>query len=163
MIYGKRDRQLVPRFARMMRSGFFPLFGGGRSIFSLVHASAVADGAVRAAKHDEAGGRAFNLANDFPISVADMVQLGANGLDRRVRGITIPIGAARTAFTALGALAGFANQKAMAEQLPGTVDSFTRDNPFTSERARCELGWSPTMRPEVGIPEAFAWWREHHA
>ena len=163
MIYGKRDRQLVPRFARVMRTGFFPLFGGGRSIFSLVHASAVADGAVRAARHDTAGGRAFNLANDFPVTVADLVQLGANGLDRRVRGVSIPIAAARASFSALGALAGFANQKAMAEQLPGTVDTFTRDNPFTSERARCELGWTPTMRPEVGIPEAFAWWREQRA
>jgi len=163
MIYGKRDRQLVPRFARVMRTGFFPLFGGGRSIFSLVHASAVADGAVRAARHDAAGGRAFNLANDFPVTVANMVQLGANGLDRHVRGVSIPIAAARASFSALGALAGLANQKAMAEQLPGTVDTFTRDNPFTSERARCELGWTPTMRPEVGIPEAFAWWREQRA
>ena len=42
-----------------------------------------------------------------------------------------------------------------------TVDTFSRDNPFTSERARRELGWSPTVRPEVGIPDAFAWWREH--
>jgi nucleoside-diphosphate-sugar epimerase len=163
MIYGKRDRQLVPRFARVMRTGFFPLFGGGHSVFSLVHASAVADGAVRCAGHDAAGGRAFNLANDFPVTVADMVQLGANGLDRHVRGVSIPIDAARATFAMLGSLAGLANQKAMAEQLPGTVDTFTRDNPFTSERARRELLWSPTVRPEVGIPEAFAWWREHHA
>jgi nucleoside-diphosphate-sugar epimerase len=37
----------------------------------------------------------------------------------------------------------------------------TRDNPFTSERARRELGWSPVMRPEQGIPEAFHWWLTH--
>ncbi|MEO8879395.1 MAG: NAD-dependent epimerase/dehydratase family protein [Gemmatimonadaceae bacterium] len=159
MIYGKRDRQLVPRFARMMRTGFFPLFGGGRSIFSLVHASAVADGAVRAAAIDAAGGRAYNLANDFPVTVADFVQLGANGLERRVRGVSIPIPLARATFSMLGAAAGFAKQEAMAEQLPGTVDTFSRDNPFSSERARGELGWTPTVRPEVGIPEAFAWWR----
>jgi nucleoside-diphosphate-sugar epimerase len=163
MIYGKRDRQLVPRFARMMRTGFFPLFGGGRSIFSLVHASSVADGAVRAAKLDSAGGRAFNLANDFPVTVADFVQLGANGLDRRVMGVPIPVGVARASFSALGAVAGAANQKAMADQLSGTVDTFVRDNPFTSERARRELGWSPSVRPEVGIPEAFRWWKENHA
>ncbi len=159
MIYGKRDRQLVPRFARMMRTGVFPLFGGGRSTFALVHASAVADGAVRAATIDAAGGRAYNLANDFPVTIADFVQLGANGLDRRVRGVPIPLSLARAIFSLLGAAAGIAKQKAMAEQLPGTVDSFSRDNPFTSARARRELSWSPTMRPEVGVPEAFAWWR----
>jgi nucleoside-diphosphate-sugar epimerase len=34
----------------------------------------------------------------------------------------------------------------------------TRDNPFTSDRARRELGWLPTVRPEESIPEAFRWW-----
>ncbi|MBA2685779.1 MAG: NAD-dependent epimerase/dehydratase family protein [Gemmatimonadaceae bacterium] len=161
MIYGKRDRQLVPRFARLMQTGFFPLFGGGHSVFSLVHASAVADGAVRAATHDAAGGRAFNLTNDFPVTIADFVQLGANGLDRRVRGVSIPLSAARATFSILGAAAGLAKHEAMAEQLPGTVDTFSRDNPFTSERARSELGWSPTMIPVVGVPEAFRWWKEN--
>jgi nucleoside-diphosphate-sugar epimerase len=163
MIYGRRDRQLVPRFARVMRTGFFPLFAHGRSTMSLVHASAVADGAVRAACYEPAGGRTFNLANDFPVTVADMVQLGANGLDRRVRGVSIPLGIARATFDALAGAARLANQKAMAKQLPDTVDTFSRDNPFTSERARRELGWAPTMRPEVGIPEAFAWWKEHRS
>jgi len=163
LIYGRRDRQLVPRFARIMRTGFFPLFAHGRSTMSLVHASAVADGAVRAARCELAGGRAFNLANDFPVIVADMVQLGANGLGRRVRGIPIPLGVAHASFGALAAAARLVHQPAMAKQLPDTVDTFSRNNPFTSERARRELGWSPTMRPEVGIPDAFAWWKEHRA
>ena len=161
MIYGRRDRQLVPRFARVMRTGVFPLFANGRSTMSLVHASAVADGAVRAARCDAAGGRAYNLANDFPVTVADMVQLGSNGLGRRVRGIPIPISIAHAAFASLAKVARLAHQDAMAHQLPATVNTFSRDNPFTSERARRELGWSPTVRPEVGIPDAFAWWKEH--
>ena len=163
MIYGRRDRQLVPRFARVMRTGLFPLFAHGRSTMSLVHASAVADGAVRAARCEIAGGRAYNLANDFPVTVADMVQLGSNGLGRRVRGITVPLPVARATFAGLARIAKLAHRHAMAVQLPAAVDTFSRDNPFTSERARRELGWSPTVRPEVGIPDAFAWWKEHHA
>jgi nucleoside-diphosphate-sugar epimerase len=161
IIYGRRDRQLVPRFARVMRTGLFPLFAHGRSTMSLVHASAVADGAVRAARCEIAGGRAYNLANDFPVTVADMVQLGSNGLGRRVRGINVPLPVARAGFAMLARVARLAHQDAMAVQLPEAVNSFSRDNPFTSERARRELGWSPTMRPEVGIPDAFAWWKEH--
>jgi nucleoside-diphosphate-sugar epimerase len=163
LIYGRRDRQLVPRFARIMRTGVFPLFAHGRSTMSLVHASAVADGAVRAARCDAAGGRAFNLANDFPVTVADMVQLGSNGMKKRVRGVPVPLPVARTTFRTLAALARLAHRDALAHQLPDTVNTFSRDNPFTSERARRELGWSPHVRPEVGIPDAFAWWQEHHA
>jgi nucleoside-diphosphate-sugar epimerase len=40
------------------------------------------------------------------------------------------------------------------------VDFLSLDNPFSSERARRELGWSPSVRPEVGIPDAFRWWKE---
>ena len=161
MIYGRRDRQLVPRFARVMRTGIFPLFAHGRSTMSLVHASAVADGAVRAARCELAGGRAYNLANDFPVTVADMVQLGSNGLGRRVLGVHVPLALARASFGTLARTAQLAHRDAMAVQLSNAVNTFSRDNPFTSERARRELGWSPAMRPEVGIPDAFAWWKEH--
>jgi nucleoside-diphosphate-sugar epimerase len=40
----------------------------------------------------------------------------------------------------------------------GSLDFLTRDNPFTSERARRELGWSPPVRHEEGVPDAFRWW-----
>ena len=57
VIYGTHDRQFVPRLARMLRRGFAPLIGGGRTTLAIVHAANVADGMVRAAAHDGAGGR----------------------------------------------------------------------------------------------------------
>jgi nucleoside-diphosphate-sugar epimerase len=43
--------------------------------------------------------------------------------------------------------------------MDASLGFLTRDNPFTSERARRELGWNPLVRPEVGVPEAFQWTR----
>jgi nucleoside-diphosphate-sugar epimerase len=40
-----------------------------------------------------------------------------------------------------------------------SFDFLTRDNPFTSERARRELGWDPPVRPEEGVIDAFRWWK----
>ena len=71
VIYGTRDRQFVPRIARLLNCGFAPVIGGGRSTLAIVHAANVADGAVLAAAHDAAGGRAYNLANDFDVTVRD--------------------------------------------------------------------------------------------
>jgi nucleoside-diphosphate-sugar epimerase len=159
VIYGRRDRQFVPRAAKMMRSGMFPLFGGGRTTMSLVHASAVADGAVRAARTDAAGGRAYNLTNDFPVTVQQMVGYAAQGLGHRVHGVRIPVSLARASFSVLALGLRTAHRPGLAEQLPGALNAFTRDNPFTSERARRELGWTPTVTPEAGIPDAFAWWK----
>jgi nucleoside-diphosphate-sugar epimerase len=35
------------------------------------------------------------------------------------------------------------------------------DNPFNSDRARRELGWSPRVHPAEGVPDAFRWWARH--
>jgi len=43
-----------------------------------------------------------------------------------------------------------------------SLDFLARDNPFSSDLARRELGWDPPVRPETGVPEAFRWWSAHH-
>ncbi|HEY3461027.1 MAG TPA: NAD-dependent epimerase/dehydratase family protein, partial [Casimicrobiaceae bacterium] len=63
VIYGPRDRQFIPRLARLLRVGVAPVIDGGNAIMAIVHAAHVADGAVLAATTDAAGGRVYNLAN----------------------------------------------------------------------------------------------------
>ena len=158
VIYGCRDRQFVPRIARILRRGIAPIIGDGRATLAMVHVANVADGAVLAAQSDLAGGRVYNLANDFDVSVREFFTLGAQGLGRRVRLLSIPLPLAKGAFNALvfalkAVTAGRSNLISR-----GSFDFLTRDNPFTSQRARIELAWSPSVRPEHGIPEAFRWW-----
>ncbi len=162
VIYGPHDRQFVPRIARMLRRGIAPLVGGGRTTLSVVHAANVADGMVRAAGVDAAGGQAYNLANDYDVTVAEFFRLAGVGMNRPVRTISVPL------FVARLALGGF---KVIAPALLGSrfnavtaasLDFLSRDNPFSSERARRELGWDPPVRPEDGIPDSFRWWAAHH-
>jgi len=75
----------------------------------------------------------------------------------------VPLPLARTSFFVLAQLMRVAGRSGLASQLPGALNAFARDNPFTSELARRDLGWSPTVTPDVGIPDAFTWWREQHA
>jgi nucleoside-diphosphate-sugar epimerase len=161
VIYGKRDRQFVPRVAKVLERGFFPLLGGGRSTLAVVHAANVADGAVRAVATDAAGGRVYNLANDFDVTVRDFVRLASSGLGTRVRLVPVPKLLARAVFKMVTIAVGVARRGAALSQASGTVAFLSRDNPFSSERARRELGWSPPVRPETGIPEAFEWWKQH--
>ena len=158
VVYGPRDRQFVPRVARLLAFGVAPLIGGGESILAIVHAANVADGAVRAAGRDAAGGRAFNVANDFPVSVADFLDLAATGMGRNVRRIRVPLPVARAASGIASTAARLTMGEGMGAFAASAVDFLTRDNPFSSELARRELGWSPSVRPETGIPEAFREW-----
>jgi len=163
VIYGRRDRQFVPRAARLLRRGFAPLIGGGTSTLSLVHAGNVADGAILAAQSDVAGGRVYNLAQDFDVSVRDCFLLGAQGLGRSVHFVPIPLSLAGAAVSAFKFAAGLFTGGRWSAVSNASIRMLTKDNPFTSERARRELGWSPRVRPQEGIPDAFRWWREHPA
>ena len=161
VIYGRRDRQFVPRMAMLLRRGAIPLINGGRSIMAVVHAANVADGAVRAATSSASGGRVYNLANDYDVSVREFFTLAAEGLGRRPRFLPMPMWLAR------GLLKGARSAMRLLTggkfNLVGSaaLDFISLDNPFSSERARRELGWSPVVRPREGIPDAFRWWREH--
>lgn len=161
VVYGRRDRQFVPRMARLLRLRLpVPLIRGGRSIFGVVHAANVADGAILAATTDAAGGQAYNLANDFPVSVRRFFELAGSGLGLRPSFVPMPHWLAR------GGLRAF---KAASRALTGgrfnlvsasAIDFVAEDNPFSSDRARRELGWTPRVNPETGVPDAFRWWAE---
>ena len=163
VVYGPRDRQFVPRAARLLDTGFAPIIGDGQVVMSIVHAANVADGAVRALVADAAGGRAFNLANDHPVTVARFIELAGTGLGRRVRPVRIPWPVARAALAMVRAGARLTMGPGMDAMAASTLDFLTRDNPFSSSAARDVLGWDSAVTPEEGVPEAFRWWARGRA
>ncbi len=159
VMYGVRDRQFVPRIAPILQRGFFPLLGGGTSTMSLTHARSIAEGALLVGTNESAGGKIYHLTDDFPITVSDLVRYGAEGLGCRVRRVHVPTAVAKIGFGVLKPLLVAIGRSDLAPHTEGTLDMLTRNNPFTSRRAREELGWVPTTRPEVGLPEAFRSWK----
>ena len=160
VIYGERDRQFTPRVARVFDRGLAPLIGRGRTRLAIVHAANVADGAVRALAADVAGGKAYNLANDYDVTVAEFVRLAGTGLGRRIRTLRIPRALATGGATIARRVAMVVGRPHVGIAITSSVDFLARDNPFSSELARRELGWSPPLRPEEGIPAAFRWWKQ---
>jgi len=159
VMYGVGDRQLAPRLGPVLNRGFFPLVGGGRTTLTFVHARNVAEGIVLAAERDQAAGRAFLLADDFPLTVAELVESAARGLGRAILAPPISRLLGRWGFDLLALGLSSAGRADLARHTRGTFEMLTRDNPFTSRRAREILGWSPTVRPRDGVAEAFAWWK----
>lgn len=161
VIYGRRDRQFVPRVARAARLGVIPLVGGGLTTLAIVHAANVAEGALRAATTEHAGGKAYNLANDFDVTVREFFCLAGEGLDRRMHFVNVPVGAARAGLRVVKRALSIATGGRLSVVSTASIDFVSKNNPFSSERARRELGWNPAVRPEKSIPEAFRWAQEH--
>lgn len=164
VIYGRRDRQFVPRIGRILAMGVpMPLIAGGRSTMAIVHAANVAEGAVLAATSDGAGGRAFNLANDFDVTARRFAELACEGLGRRPFLLPVPYWFAQGTLISISGLFRTLTRGKFTLVNRSSVDFIAEDNPFSSERARRELGWSPSVRPAAGIPDAFRWWAEHRS
>jgi nucleoside-diphosphate-sugar epimerase len=162
VLYGPFDRQFVPRLARLLRRGFAPVISGGRTTLAVVHAANVADGMVRAAATDVADGRAYNLANDFDVTSAEFFTRAGEGLGTRVRIVSVPYLAARMGMGAFKSVAPLLLGDRFSAVSSGSLDFLARNNPFSSERARRELGWDPQIHPEQGVADSFRWWATHH-
>jgi nucleoside-diphosphate-sugar epimerase len=70
---------------------------------------------------------------------------------------------AKTVFKLVTMVIGVARRGEGLTQASGAVAFVSRNNPFSSDRAKRELGWTPPVRPEVGIPDAFRWWADQRA
>lgn len=159
VMYGIRDRQFAPRIGPVLSRGFFPLLEGGTSTLTLVYAGNVARGAVLAGTCPSADGRVYHLTNDWPVDTRLLVEAARAGLGTSIRAPVIPGWAARLGFVGLGLALRLAGRVDLARHGDGMLAMLTRDNPFTSQRARDELGWSfeGTARPH--LEETFRWWK----
>jgi nucleoside-diphosphate-sugar epimerase len=160
VVYGRGDRQFVPRMATLIQRAAIPLLHGGRSTMAIVHAANVADGALRAATTDVAGGRVYNLANDFDVTVRLFFELAGEGLGHHPRFIPMPIWLARGVLKAARLTMRAVTGGKFNLVGSSALDFISLDNPFSSDRAKRELGWSPSLRPQLGVPDAFRWWNE---
>jgi nucleoside-diphosphate-sugar epimerase len=163
VMYGLRDRQFAPRVGPLLARGFFPRIAGGRTTLTLVHARHVAEGAVLAASEEQARGRAYLLADDFPVTVTDLVSAAERALDRRIVAPALPMPVGRLGFCLVAGALRLAGRGSVARHASGTLAMLTRDNPFTSARARRELGWTPWIAPGTGLADALRDWASHSA
>lgn len=144
-VYGAGDRLVVPRVVRLVRTRVSVTVGWGRNHLALVYAGNVAEGAVLAVTADAGAGRAYNLANDFPISQRELFRLAARAMGHRRLIVPMP-GSIVRAFV----------RNSSPVQRRGLAFLALR-NPFVSDRARQELGWNPTTPHDVGLSRAIAW------
>ncbi|MDQ8153225.1 MAG: NAD-dependent epimerase/dehydratase family protein [Gemmatimonadota bacterium] len=155
VIYGPRDRQFVPRIASVLRWPLVPRIGDGTATLAIVHARSVAEVAVRAVTSECAGGRAYNVTNDAPLSVGDFYDAALAGLGVHARWLPISGAVAQGALNGAGAALRALRFPGAALLNARSLDFLLQDNPFSSERARAELGWTSRVDPREAVAEAF--------
>ncbi len=162
-LYGPRDRASMPRLFRAIRAGKGKLIGDGENRLNLTYAGNEAEGCILAATHEAALGEAYNLAGDGIITQREYFNriaecLGVKPVTRRVP-YKVAYGVAFL-MECFGHL--FHTRK------PPLVTRYAvwlmgRRCFFSSEKARKQLGWQPTVSYDEGIECSVKWCLENVA
>lgn len=158
VIYGERDRVVIPLFARYVKSPVVLTVGRGDRALPLVYAGNVAQGIVTALTSPQAGGRVYNLATDYPITQLRFFGLIAEHLGRRPVLLPLPYRLAATAAWGIEALARVTGGRRPVVSRRH-IAFMGLGNPFSSRRAQEELGWRPEVPHEEGVRRSVEWWR----
>jgi nucleoside-diphosphate-sugar epimerase len=162
-IHGPRDRTTLPRVFAALESGRVALIGRGDNLLNIVYAADVADGAIRAANHPGAVGRAYNLSSEGEITQRQLVDWLTDALGRpRVR-MRWPY---RVAFW--GGFAAELIGRAIRLRRPPHFTRYAvtlvgRPTRFSIERARTELGWAPRVPAAEGLRRSLDWYYGRNA
>ena len=155
VVYGEGDRLFLPKLVSTLRtSRWVPLIGGGERPLALVHARNVAQGVALALDAPRAWGQAYNLTNDDTITAREFVAAVGRGLGKPMRTMTVP---AKPAML-LARTFDFTRRMLGPSRYPGSAVSAVRfwrgGNPYSSDKARLELGWNPTILHAGGVENA---------
>ena len=159
-IYGPRDRTSLPRLMAAFRAGRVRLIGSGDNLLNVVYASDVAEGAILAANHPEAGGRAYNLCSEGELTQRQF-------LDALTEVLGLPPVRRSSPFW-LAYAGGFISEvigRAIFLKRPPHITRYAvglvgRPTRFSIARAREQLGWRPCVEAREGLRRTLDWWRE---
>lgn len=156
VIYGERERIFMRRLIRLLRLGLIPLTGPGDNRLAIVYAGNVADAVLRAIERPNVEGP-FNITNDGTITQREFFEIAARALGKHVRFVHIPPGL-MTGATWLVSRALRTLRPGKYGGIGGSGGRFmARDNPYSSERARSELGWDPPHDAREALERTVRW------
>jgi nucleoside-diphosphate-sugar epimerase len=156
-IYGPRDRSVIPRILKAVRTGRISLVGRGDNLLNMVYASDVAEACILAATHPRAAGRTYNVTSRGEITQRQLLDALCEGcgLPRVERQVPLRL-ALRIGFVSelIGRLIRLKRAPYITRR---GVSLISRPTHFSSQRARDELGWEPRIPIGEGLRRTLEW------
>jgi len=164
LVYGPRDKEMLPALFRMARSGVVVKAGFGDKRYSAIHVEDLCElivlAALRGRRLAPSGTEGVYFADDgVEYTWEDLARSALQALGRR--GVVVPVPEAVSWLVAGASTA--------AARLTGRAAIFSLDKMLeireaywtsSSERARRELGWAPRLGLAEGMRRSVEWFRE---
>jgi nucleoside-diphosphate-sugar epimerase len=156
-IYGPRDRRSFHRFVNALNSGRIRLLGDGNTLLNVVHASDVADAALRAAESPLAVGQAYNISSEGEMTQRELLNLLTDllGLPRITRQMSMRFALFLGWFSEVVGKLIFLKRPPHITRY--AVRIVGRSTQFSTAKARTQLGWQPRVPIAEGVKQSLEW------
>ncbi len=160
-LFGKRDRNILPRMIRTLRAGWVKILGPGDNRLNIVHAQDVAEGAILAATTSQARGQAYHLCSEGTVTQRGFLDALADavGVPRVQKHVSVRF--AMTGGIMLEIVARVARWNRAPLISRHTISLIGRPAVYRIDKARKELGWEPRLSVVGAMPETVEWLRKH--
>lgn len=157
-LYGERDRASIARLVNAIRKGKSKLIGSGDNRLSLSYAGNVAEGCILAAQSDKAIGEAYNCNADGFLTQRQYMNLIAETIGAKPVTRQVPYKVVMSVGLMLECLGRLTRSKK-----PPYISRYAawligRDVFFDNSKIRRDLGWTPTVDYETGVPRTVRWY-----
>jgi len=155
--YGPGDYRLLKLF-KAIRKGAFFMLGRGTNKHHLIYIDDLIEGLFLAATVEEAAGKVFVLSGKAPLTTAEMVEIIARDLGKKIPRFHVPI----SPVLALARITE-AVLKPLGIQPPihrRRLDFFRKSFVFSAREPARVLSFAPSISFERGVAETSKWYRE---
>lgn len=159
--YGPYQPPRQTTFFTMVRTGMFPVFGGGEQSRSMVFVENLVDGVLRAELVATPAGRGWWIADARPYTVNEIVEtvgraLRDEGYDVTPNRVRLPDVVARLAERADGLI----QRTGRYHQQIHVLGEMNKSIACSIDVARAELGYEPDVELHEGMRRSIRWCRE---
>lgn len=161
LIYGPRDRHLLPTVLQLLARPRIPLVCGGQVLLDVVFAEDVADALVRAAMEPKAIGQAYNITDGVRRTLRDIVGVCAELLGKVPHYWRVPYSLTYSAAALVSGLSAWLKFPTPPILRWEVIKAMGHDRHFDISKAKQELGYHPKFRLEEGLELSLAWYRQH--
>jgi nucleoside-diphosphate-sugar epimerase len=157
LIYGPRDRHLLPAVLQLLTLRRVPLVRGGRALLDLVYVGDVAEALVLASTREEAIGQAYNITDGARRTLREIVETFARAWGQKPRFLSIPYPLAYGTAALVSSLSYWLRFPTPAILRWEVIKAMGHHRHFSISKASHELGYRPKVDLELGLKLTLEW------
>jgi len=161
-IIGAYDQNILPRILHISKRGFMPLLDGGKAQVDITYVDNVVEAMLLILKpgcHQE--GKIYNITNDEPIILKDLLSLTLNELGIHIPFKHIPYFTAHLMACGMEAVCKILPSYPEPPLTAYSAGVFALSQTLNIDAAKNDLGYVPKVSVEKGIKKAAQWSKQH--